>query len=127
MFKESPRGKTVPRSRSNRGEIHHKPDTPVVETERLSGLRKFIPDRLKGCCLIPQGPTEGERETRKTLFKHGEDSERKTNGTLFVPITKKAITPEFKTSHGGRRVGGGGTSKEAIRRAKKKQRKKKKK
>lgn len=126
MFKEAPRGKTIPRSRNNHGEVHHKPDTPLVETERLSGLRRFIPDKMKGCCALPEGSSEVKRGTKTTLFKQGQDAVRKTNGTLFVPIVKKAITPEFITSHGGKRVGGGGTSKEALRRAKKKQQKKKK-
>lgn len=120
------RGRRIPTSDKGSREVRHMPDSPQVEVDRLSGLRTFIPVKIGRCCKPHEGLVESSKTTRKTLFKQGKES-RTTNGVSVTPLTRKPITPEYQTSHGGKRVGGGGTSKEAIRRAKKKQKKKRKK
>ncbi len=105
--------KTFPRNRNNRGEVHYRPDVPVVQAERVGRgkLDIFVPKRARATST---GLYE-MKSWAKTALKDGS-----TTGKVLTPVTKMPLTPVFETSHGGKRVGGGGTSREALRRAKRK-------
>lgn len=104
--------KIFPQDRDNHGPVHHHSDTQKVTTKPLERLVTFVPNQ-NGRHSIPNGLV---RVSPFTL----NDRKVPVNGVDVIPLARQPLTPAYKTSIGGVRVGGGGTSREALRRAKRK-------
>lgn len=104
--------KLTPTSRDNHGEVHHTPDSPLVQRVGLEKVSFFVPSSANLGSLGPVSLREKWANLKGSP----------TKGFIVTPLSEVPLTAFYRTSHGGRRVGGGGTSVEALSRARKKAR-----
>jgi len=103
--------KIFPSNHKNNGIIHRAPLAPPTRIETL--IKQSI-------IVITNKNIYSDKPCKISISKIDIKHNRMARAFNITPLTKVCLTPIFRISVGGGRIGGGGTSKESIRRAKRK-------